>query len=261
MRIAVCIKQVPVSNDVSVDPTTNTLVRESTESMINPADLNALEEVIALKEKTDGHIVVFTMGPPSSEKGLRIALAMGCDEGCLITDKCFAGGDTIATAKVLSKAISQFGKFDLIVTGASSADGATGQVGAVIAEYLDIASISEIKEISYESNNIKVLKKFHNTTVTLQPDLPALLTVSFGCNDPRLVTLRAQRSAKDKLITTYTNKNLQMQEDKIGLLGSPTIVINSFKPEVTKKAVMLSGDLKEMAHQMMDLIKKEKGKC
>ena len=129
MNIAVLIKQVPVSNDVSVDPETHALVRASSEGMINPADLNAIEAAMVLKEQTEGKVVVFTMGPPDAEKALRDAMAMGCDESCLITDRCLAGGDTIATAKVLARSIEKFGKFDLILSGALSADGATGQVG------------------------------------------------------------------------------------------------------------------------------------
>ena len=133
MNIAVLIKQVPVSNDVSVDPETHALVRASSEGMINPADLNAIEAAMVLKEQTEGKVVVFTMGPPDAEKALRDAMAMGCDESCLITDRCLAGGDTIATAKVLARSIEKFGKFDLILSGALSADGATGQVGAMVA--------------------------------------------------------------------------------------------------------------------------------
>ena len=129
MDIAVLIKQVPVSNDVSVDPETHALIRSSSEGMINPADLNAIEAAMVLKEQTGGKVAVFTMGPTDAEKALRDAMALGCDESCLITDRCLAGGDTIATAKVLARSIEKYGKFDLILSGALSADGATGQVG------------------------------------------------------------------------------------------------------------------------------------
>ena len=133
MNIAVLIKQVPVSNDVSVDPVTHALVRASSEGMINPSDLNAIEAALVLKEQTEGKVVVFTMGPPDAEKALRDAMALGCDESCLITDRVFGGADTIATAKVLAEGIKKYGEFDLIMGGALSADGATGQVGAMVA--------------------------------------------------------------------------------------------------------------------------------
>lgn len=156
MNIAVLIKQVPVSNDVSVDPETHALVRASSEGMINPADLNAIESAMVLKEQTEGKVVVFTMGPPDAEKALRDAMAMGCDESCLITDRCLAGGDTIATAKVLAESIGRYGTFDLILSGALSADGATGQVGAMVAEYMGI-NLSNTKSAVYSLHSLSFI--------------------------------------------------------------------------------------------------------
>ncbi len=263
MNIAVLIKQVPVSNNVSVDPETHALVRGSSEGMINPADLNAIEEAISLKEKTDGQVVVFTMGPLDAEKSLRDAMAMGCDKSCLITDRAFAGGDTIATAKVIAKAIEKYGDFDLLLSGALSSDGATGQVGAMVAEYLSIPHVSEIQRVEYDINEgskIEAVKKYQGTNVKIQCELPVLLTVCFGCNEPRLATLRTKRAAKNKPMEVYTNVELNMVKDEIGLTGSPTVVTDSFAPEHTKKAQMLVGTPQEMAKKMMDLIENEKGK-
>ena len=152
MNIAVLIKQVPVSNDVSVDPETHALVRASSEGMINPADLNAIEEAMQLKEQTDGKVVVFTMGPPDAEKALRDAMALGCDDSRLITDRAVAGGDTLATAKVIAKAIQLYGEFDLILGGALSADGATGQVAAMVAEELNLPHVVEIQSVKYKED-------------------------------------------------------------------------------------------------------------
>lgn len=263
MNIAVLIKQVPVSNNVSVDPETHALVRGSSEGMINPADLNAIEEAIRLKEKTNGEVVVFTMGPPDAEKSLRDAIAMGCDKSCIITDRAFAAGDTIATAKVIVKAIQKYGKFDLLLCGALSSDGATGQVGAMVAEYLSIPHVAEIQGIEYnpdESCKINAVKKYKNTIVKLQCELPALVTVCFGSNEPRLATLRTKRGAKNKPMDVYTNKELSMCTSDIGLTGSPTVVTDSYAPEHTKKAEILVGTPKEMAKQIIELIENEKGK-
>lgn len=262
MIIAVLIKQVPVSNDVSVDPQTHALVRASSEAMINPADLNAIETAMILREQTEGKVVVFTMGPLDAEKALRDALAMGCDEACLITDRCFAGGDTIATAKVLAKSITKYGTFDLILSGALSSDGATGQVGAMVAEYMDIPHVAEIQGVAYTDgeNSINVVKKFQGMETHIKAQLPALMSVCFGCNEPRLTTLRSKRAAKTKSMETYTNTELKMDNIDIGLAGSPTIVTDSFAPEHTKKAQMLSGTEKEMAEQLKALIEIEKGK-
>ncbi|MEG2935572.1 MAG: electron transfer flavoprotein subunit beta/FixA family protein [Clostridium sp.] len=263
MNIAVLIKQVPVSNNVSVDPETHALVRGTSEGMINPADLNALEEAIKLKEKTDGEVVVFTMGPPDAEKSLRDAMAMGCDKSCLITDRVFAGGDTIATAKVIVNAIKKYGNFDLLLCGALSSDGATGQVGSMVAEYLGIPHLAEVQGISYDVEKgevVEALKKYQGAVVKLQCELPALATVCFGCNEPRLATLRTKRAAKSKPMEVYTNLELNMEGKDAGLAGSPTIVTDSFAPEQTKKAKLLQGTPEEMAKKILELIEIEKGK-
>ena len=207
MNIAVLIKQVPVSNDVSVDPETHALVRASSEGMINPADLNAIEEAMQLKEQTDGKVVVFTMGPPDAEKALRDAMALGCDESCLITDRAVAGGDTVATAKVLAKAIQLYGEFDLILGGALSADGATGQVAAMVAEELNLPHVVEIQSVKYkedQAGKVEVVKKMHDTSFRIACATPAVLSVNFGCNEPRLATLRSKRAAKSKPKREYT---------------------------------------------------------
>jgi len=260
MNIAVLIKHVPVSNDVTVDPVTHALVRASSEGMINPADLNAIEEALVLKEKTNGHVTVFTMGPPDAEKSLRDAMAMGCDDSCLITDRCIAGGDTIATAKVLAKSIRRYGDFDLIMGGALSSDGATGQVGAMVAEYMDIPHISEIHKLDYINGKVETIKKYQGRNFTIQAELPALVTVCFGANSPRLATLRTKRAAKSKPMEIYTNAELGMPVDEIGLAGSPTAVIDSFAPESKRRAKMITGSPEEAAKEIKALIDKEEGK-
>lgn len=263
MNIAVLIKQVPVSNDVSVNPETHALVRGSSEGMINPADLNAIEAAMILKEQTDGKVVVFTMGPGEAEKSLRDAMAMGCDESCLISDRCFGGADTIATAKTLAAGIKNYGEFDLILSGALSADGATGQVGAMVAEYLDIPHVAEIHSVKYEQSMpdvVEVTKKYQGNKVRISCELPALCTVSFGCNEPRLATLRSKRAAKNKPLVVYTNEELKLDSEDIGYTGSPTIVIDSFAPENKRRAEILEGTPEELAQKIYDLIKEEKGK-
>ena len=258
MNIAVLIKQVPVSNDVSVDPETHALVRASSEGMINPADLNAIEEAMQLKEQTDGKVVVFTMGPPDAEKALRDAMALGCDESCLITDRAVAGGDTVATAKVLAKAIQLYGEFDLILGGALSADVATGQVAAMVAEELNLPHVVEIQSVKYkedQAGKVEVVKKMHDTCAT-----PAVLSVNFGCNEPRLATLRSKRAAKSKPLVTYTNAELGFAAEEIGIKGSPTVTVDSFQPETKRSAKMLTGTPAELAKQLYDLIEEEKGK-
>lgn len=263
MDIAVLIKQVPVSNNVSVDPETHALIRGSAEGMINPADLNAIEDAMVLKEQTDGKVVVFTMGPPDAEKSLREAMALGCDESCLITDRAVAGGDTIATAKVLAEAIKKYGHFDLILSGALSADGATGQVGAMVAEFLDIPHVAEIQSIHYEdaaADQIEVVKKVYGERFRVRCALPAVVSVNFGTNVPRLATLRSTRAAKKKPLTVYTNADLMIPEDQVGIAGSPTEVIDSFEPKDARMAQMLEGTPEELAVKLKNMIDEEKGK-
>lgn len=260
MNIAVCIKHVPVSNDVQVDPVTHALIRENTEGMVNPADLNAIEEAVGLKEKTGAKVVVFTMAPREAEKSLRTALSMGCDEAVLVTDRCFAGADTVATSRVLAAALRRYGKFDLIFAGAQTSDGATGQVGPMIAAELGIPHISDAQNICFDHNDNKVVaeKKHLDNLVRLSATTPALVTMSFGCNTPRFPTLRAQLAANKKEIAACTNKELMTREDTVGLAGSPTEVIDSFRPAISKQAEMLSGDPREIAKQILGLIEKEK---
>jgi len=263
MKIAVLIKHVPVSNDVSVDPDTHALIRANSEGMINPADLNAIEAALVLKEQTGGQVTVFTMGPPDAEKSLRDAMAMGCDDSCLVTDRCFAGGDTIATAKVLAAGIKHYGEFDLILGGALSSDGATGQVGAMVSEYLQIPHISEIHQMDYEEeavDKLNAVKKYQGNQFCLQTSLPALLTVCFGANIPRLATLRTKRAAKSKPLAIYTNEDLKFPPHETGLAGSPTEVIDSFEPESKKKAKFISGTPEEAAREIKALIQKEEGR-
>ncbi|MSR93533.1 electron transfer flavoprotein subunit beta/FixA family protein [Clostridiaceae bacterium 68-1-5] len=261
MNIAVLIKQVPVSNNVSVDPETHALVRTSMEGMLNPADLNAIEAAMLLKEQVGGKVVAFTMGPTEAEKSLRDAMALGCEEGVLISDRCFGGADTLATAKPLARAIGKYGTFELILGGAMSSDGATGQVGAMVAEYLGIPHISEVSGIEYDGQEgIRGIKQCQGEEVTLEAQLPALMTVCFGCNEPRLATLRTKRKAKEKPLKLYTNEDLGFAQEEIGLKGSPTLVADSFVPERTRKAVMLKGTPEEMAAKIREWIEIEKGK-
>lgn len=263
MNIAVCIKHVPISNDVSVDPVTHALIRENVEGMINPADLNAIEEAILLKEAHGAKVVVFTMGPGEAEKSLRVALSMGCDAAVLVTDRLFAGADTAATSKVLASAIRRYGDFCLILAGAQTSDGATGQVGPMIAAQLDIPHISDVQSINHENNceKIEVVKKFCDSNVRLRSSLPTLITIAFGCNAPRFSTLRSQLAAKKKDMVVYTNRELELPQGSIGMEGSPTVVIDSCEPEHTARAEFLHGSAGEMAAIILDLIEKEKGNC
>lgn len=264
MKIAVSIKHVPVSSDVSVDPVTHALIRENAEGMVNPADLNALEQAIALKESTGATVTAFSMGPADAEKSLRTALAMGCDEAVLVTDRAFAGADTVATARVLASALAHCGGFDLILAGNQTSDGATGQVGPMLAALLDIPHISDACSLTYDAaapKTIEAAARRGTSETRLAAELPALVTMSFGCNQPRLTTLRAKLAANKKGLGRCTNAELRLDPSTVGLEGSPTEVVDSFEPERSRRAELLGGSAEEIARALLGLIAREKGKC
>lgn len=262
MNIAVCIKQVPVSNDVTIDPLTHALQRESAQAMVNPADLYALEAAIALKDAAGGVVVVFTMGPPQAEEALRTALSMGADDACLVTDRAFAGADTVATAKALARSIQAYGPFDLLLTGAETSDGATGQVGPMLAECLQLPHVIQVLSLTPEDDaplSLTLVQKAACNAVRLRVMLPAVCIIAYGANTPRLPTLRSKLAAKKKQITTHTNEALRLPAASVGIAGSPTEVVRSFLPERHASASMLTGDPASLAQQCLTLITQERG--
>ncbi len=271
MRIIVCIKQVPSSSEVTVDPVTNNLIREKSGTMMNPSDLNALEAALQLREqiqKNQGQnggeehtckIAAITMGPPGAQDVLRTALAMGVDEAYLLTDRMFGGSDTIATAQVVAAGIEKCGDFDLIIAGAESSDGATGQVGPMVAEQLSIPHISSVQEMEIQEKGLILVKKFRQSKVKLKTSFPALVTVGYGANEPRLTTLRSNMAAKKKQITVFTNEELQLSAAQAGAAGSTTVVTDSFRPQVVDTCELISGNAREIASQILALIEKERG--
>lgn len=235
MNIIVCIKQVPDTTDIKIDSETNTLIREGVESIINPFDLYAIEEAIRLKEQYGGKITAISMGPPQVEKTLREAVAIGIDEILLLTDRKFAGADTWATSLTLSEAINKLGDYDLILFGQQAIDGDTAQVGPGVATHLDIPQTAFVKKIeSIEKKKIVVQRLMEDGYDRIEMTLPAAITVVKEINVPRLPSLRGKRNAKKVELKTWSADDLQLDEDNIGLSGSPTQVIKIFSPELKK---------------------------
>lgn len=261
MKIAVCIKQVPVSDRVKVDSVTHNLIRENTEMAINPADLNALTEAIELKKRSGGTIDVFTMGADGAKSILYTALAMGADEAYLVTDKAFAGGDSLGTAKVLKEAIEKSGEYDLVVCGALASDGATSQVGPMMAQLFGIPSAADVKKISdLEKDKLSVYKSWKGKLALIKMQLPGLVTVSLGCNTPILPTLRNQMKAKKKEIHFVTNEDLNMEQTEIGLKGAKSLVTDTYlRKQSGKHSEMISGTLEEVADKILTIIKEVRG--
>ena len=236
MRIAVLIKQVPAVDTVKINETTGTMEREGVESELNPMDLHALEAAIRLREKdANVRITALTMGPPQARKVLADAVAMGCDDAALFSDRKFAGADTLATAQVLAAGLKKLGKFDLIFSGERATDGETGQVAPAVAELLGFPAltfVSGVEEI--HEGGVTVERATEGGHETLKSPLPAVFSVIKEINRPRLTTLSGKLRAKGVEIPTYDASSLELPEDKIGLKGSPTRVSKVMYPKVTR---------------------------
>ncbi len=255
-RLLVCIKQVPETTDVTINPETNTLVREGIQSIINPFDMYAIEEAVRLKEQHGGVTTVLTMGPPQAESALREALAMGIDEAILVSDRAFAGSDTLATSYTLARAIRKCGPFSLILCGKQASDGDTAQVGPGISTYLEIPQVTYVKKIeSFTESVARVERMTEEGFEILETPLPCLLTVVKEINEPRLPSLKGKIRAKNAKIQFFTAQNLDCEEARLGLKGSPTQVIKIFSPERRKGGEILQGDTQEMTDRLVEFLK------
>ena len=260
MNIIVCIKQVPDTTEVRIDPETNTLIRSGIACIINPFDMYAIEEGLRLKEKFGGKVTVITMGPPQAEEALREAISLGADEAILISDRAFAGSDTWATSYTLSRAIHKVGDYDLVICGKQAIDGDTAQVGPGISAHLDIPQVTYVKKIE----EVDVAKKYMRAErmteegyEIIESPLPCLLTVVKEINEPRLPSLKGKMRAKKAEIKKWEAKDLDTDPDLIGLNGSPTKVVKIFTPPPRKGGQILEGDAKEISVKLAGLLKDE----
>lgn len=251
MKIVVCIKQVPDTAEVKINPHTGTLIREGVPSIINPFDMHALEAGIQIKEKVGGKVTVITMGPPQAETALRDAISIGADEGVLLSDKEFAGSDTWATSYTLSKAIEKIGA-DIVICGKQAIDGDTAQVGPETAEFLNIPHISYVKKIEEINENIiRVQRMMDEGYDIVESTMPVLLTVVKEINEPRLPSLKGKMAAKKALIQKWGQSDIQAEKDNIGIKGSPTQVKNIFSPEARSDRKMLVGTPEEQVEALL----------
>ena len=265
MNIIVCIKQVPETTEVRINPETNTLIRDGVKSIINPFDMYAIEEAIRLKEKFGtapggARTMVITMGPPQAEAALKEAISLGIDEGILISDRAFAGGDTWATSYTLSSAIKkiakEFGAFDLVLCGKQASDGDTAQVGPGIATFLDIPQVTYVKKIEeIKDGKAKVERMSEEGYDIVSSPLPAVFTVVKEINTPRLPGLKGMMRAKSAKITVWSAKDIGAESAKIGLSGSRTSVVKIFTPPVRSGGQMLTGETGEIVEKLAGLIK------
>ncbi|HUT15760.1 MAG TPA: electron transfer flavoprotein subunit beta/FixA family protein [Anaerolineae bacterium] len=243
MNIIVCIKQVPDTTEVKINPETGTLIREGVPSIINPFDTYAIEEGLRLKEQFGGNVTILSMGPPQAMEALKEAVAMGADEAILLSDRDFAGSDTWATAYTLSQAIRKCGDFDIILCGKQAIDGDTGQVGPGIARQLNISQLTyvfKIRQMDPETRSLVVERLLEEGREVVETSLPALLTVVKDINQPRYPSFMGIRRATRMDIPVWTAADLSDADtSKFGLNGSPTQVVRVFGPPQREGSVEL----------------------
>jgi len=236
MHIVVCVKQVPETGNVSMDEATGTMRREGVESIVNPLDLYAIEAAVRLKEAHRGRVTALSMGPPSAEKAVREALAMGCDAGVLISSPAFAGSDTYCTSHVLARAIRKVAPFDLVLVGIRATDGETGQVGPGTAALLDLPLCTFVSRIVAIADGVLTAERLTETGYeTLRLPLPCLLSVGNEIGYPRLPTLRGKQAARKADVPVWGPAELGAEERSVGLTGSPTRVVKIDRPVLTRK--------------------------
>lgn len=258
MKIGVCIKQVPETTEVKIDPATNTLVREGVPSIVNPFDLYAVEEGLRIKEKTGGTVVALSMGPPQAADALREIIAMGVDEAYLISDRALAGSDTLATSFSLATAIKTLGGFDIIFCGKQAIDGDTAQVGPGIAEWLDLPHIAFVRRINrIEDGRIEVEIIREEGNERVESPLPCLLTVVKEINEPRLPSLRGKIRAKSYELKNLTTADLALKDTEVGLNGSPTWVIKIFTPPQKGAGVVFEGETEQGIDGLLAKLKEQ----
>ena len=258
MNIVVCIKQVPNTNEVKLDPKTGTLIREGVPSIINPDDKAGLEAALRLKDAQGAHVTVLSMGPPQADAALREALAMGADEAILVTDRAFGGADTWATAHTIAAALKTL-PYDLILTGRQAIDGDTAQVGPQIAENLNLTNISYAEEIKVEDGYVTVKRQFEDRYHIVRAKLPCLITALSELNPPRYMTPGGIFSAyREKEVRVLTRGDLDVEDDCIGLKGSPTRVIQTFTKSAKAAGTVVNNlNPQEAAEYMLEKLREK----
>ncbi len=260
MRIIVPIKQVPETSKVKMDPVTGTMIRTGLEAIINPLDLYAIETAIRLKEKVGGRITIISMGPPQAQKAIREAVAMGCDDGVLLSHKAFGGADTWATAHTLMLGIRKLGGADLILCGERATDGDTGQVGPGLAAMMDLPLITYVGKLELlQDQRIRAERLIEGGREVVSVRTPVLVTVVKEIAVPRLPTLRGILRAKTTDMQIWGPEDVSADVKNTGLDGSPTRVVKIHHPQVTRKCDLIvvkdPDDVVKAADRMVEFMK------
>jgi electron transfer flavoprotein beta subunit len=260
MRTIVCIKPVPDPKQwhrLKLDPATKTLERTGIPGAINPLDRHALEEALRLRERQGGEVIVLSMAPDLARPVIKEALAMGADRAILLSDRAFAGSDTLGTAYVLSAGVEKTGPFDLVICGDETIDGGTAQVSAQLAEFLRVPNLMHVSRIEISEPGLwTVHSRIEHGCIVVEIKPPMVLSVAKEINTPRYVTLMNILEAETKPIEVWSASDLRLTEPWAGLAGSPTQMGDLLAPEKKSRAEMLQGPPEEQARQLADRLRR-----
>ena len=253
LNIIVGIKYVPNTTNVNIDPKTGTLVREGVPSVVNPHDLVAVEFALELRDRYGGKVIAISMAPPQARAGLEHVIGMGVDEAILISDRVFAGADTLATSYVLAKAIEKIGEYDLVIMGHETIDSSTAHIGAQVASWLKLPYIYYVTELDYRDGSFYVTRELEDRIERYRLSKPALIAIKMYSRVPRHVKLTNKlRAVMDSPIKVWSNQVLGLDPNCIGLRGSPTIVSKvEFTPKIPRKNIVFEGDLRESVKNLV----------
>ncbi|MBF0563798.1 MAG: electron transfer flavoprotein subunit beta/FixA family protein [Nitrospirae bacterium] len=255
MKIVVCIKQVPDTSEVKIDPRTNTLIRDGVPSITNPFDMHAIEAALGIKDLTGATVTALTMGPPQAQAALMEAVSMGADDAVLLTDRAFAGSDTWATSYTLAGALKKIG-YDLIICGKQAIDGDTAQVGPAVAEFLGIPHVSYVSRItSINDKELHVRRLMDDGYDVVEAKMPVLITVVKELNKPRLPSLRGKMKAKKIEVRKMGYADLGLDPQNLGINGSPTKVKNIFAPDAKKDRKTIEGTVDNQVDELLAILK------
>ena len=260
MNILVCIKQVPGSNNVEVDPVTGVLKRSGIPSKINPYDLYGIEAALSFAERFGGTVDTITMGPPQAKVIIEEAICMGAQGGTVLTDRKFAGADVLATAYTLAQGVRKCGNYDLIICGKQTTDGDTAQVGAELAEYLGLPNVSNVLSVDdYQDNKLQLTVSLDDKVVAMEVMLPCLISMDADVNTPRLPSYRVQKTLTEESVRFLTFADFEDQNaDHYGLSGSATQVERIFPPEKVSEKQIVTGDSQTQAQALFALLNEHK---
>jgi electron transfer flavoprotein beta subunit len=258
MKIIVCAKQVPDTNEVKIDPVKGTLIREGVPSILNPDDANALEAALALKDRHGGEVHVISMGPGQAKYMLRECLALGADNAVLLSSRVFGGADTYVTANTVAEGIRKIGDYDIIFAGRQAIDGDTAQVGPQIAGRLGLPVVTYVQAIrEVFPDKIIVERQMEDGYEVIEVPLPCVLTCVKELNKPRYMTVMGVEEAFGKQISVWDENDLELSPEKCGLKASPTKVWKSFTPPPKGKGQMLTGSAAEQSAALIDALVKK----